>query len=75
MCQAWEGEKRMWNRIESNERARQAECDHDWRVDPRVILPTNPPSSRLVCATCGAHSSRMNEGYPTSNDPKDWPKV
>lgn len=51
--------------------------EHDWRVDPRVILPTAPARVRLVCASCGAVSSGGGAGhYPlVSNNPKDWRKA
>jgi len=52
-------------------------CDHDWRVDPYTHLLTMPPSQRLVCASCGAKSSRFIPGgyKPSSYDPKNWEKA
>lgn len=37
-------------------------CQHDWRIDPNVVLLSNPPSQRLVCAICLAVTSRRVPG-------------
>lgn len=51
-------------------------CKHDWRICPFVVLTTFPPQQKLVCAVCGAISSRYTPGFEGpkySNDPKTWP--
>lgn len=51
-------------------------AEHDWRVNPHINLMSYPPSQQLVCALCGAQSTRRTPGFkPKSNDPKDWPKA
>ncbi len=51
-------------------------CAHDWRVNPHMILTSYPPSQQLVCASCGAKSSRLMPDHKTpSHDPRDWPKA
>lgn len=55
------------------------ECEHDWRVDPHVVLTSIPPQQRLVCAKCAATSSRFGPGSEQllafTDDPKSWPKA
>jgi len=55
-----------------------ADHEHDWRVDPYRILPSNPPRLKHVCATCGAEKSGpligVDGGDPTGN-PSTWPKA
>lgn len=56
-----------------------SECsgDHDWRINPFVVLPSNPPQRRVVCAECGKEDT-MPEGAASalsSDDPTDWPKL
>ncbi|UVG35118.1 hypothetical protein SEA_CECE_67 [Microbacterium phage Cece] len=54
------------------------ECDHDWRVDPTMILLSNPPKQRLVCVGCGKVTTRAIP-EPTHlhhpSNPKTWPKA
>lgn len=51
--------------------------NHDWRVDPFISLPTNPPRARVVCAWCEMTSSRpyrdRRETPPDPNDVRTWP--
>lgn len=50
----------------------------DFRVDPHVILTSNPPRQRLVCADCGRTSSRLVPGAEPiihNNDVRSWEKV
>lgn len=50
--------------------------DHDWRIDPYLILPTSPPRRKLVCARCGALASQpLVSGRPPSDDPREWPRA
>ena len=50
--------------------------EHDWRVDPHQTLLSFPPQQRLVCAICGANSSRVAPGTKIyGHDPKQWPKA
>lgn len=51
------------------------EHEHDWRVDPRVLLPGVPPAQRLVCAVCDEESSRPLELESVSDAPVDWPEA
>lgn len=55
-----------------------AECEHDWRVNPFIVLPSSPPQYELVCAACGM---KRPSGIRTtrlqrlpSRDPRDWEK-
>ena len=52
---------------------RPKDCDHDWRVNPHVILPTNPPQRQLVCAKCRAtRGSGVSAVARPNNDPSTW---
>lgn len=56
-----------------------SEHTHDWRVDPQVVLSSNPPQAQLVCAICGAHKgSGFAAAAPVittpSRDPSTWDK-
>lgn len=54
------------------------ECDHDWRVNPGVILPTNPPGWEAICVSCGARDHRTSiapQYVVDPRDPKTWPRV
>lgn len=56
------------------------EHEHDWRVDPYRILPSNPPRLKHVCATCGAEKSGPLIGedvHPeqVTGNPLTWPKA
>lgn len=55
----------------------QDSCEHDWRVNPNLVLASNPPQSQLVCAICGGtKGSGIPEGWkPPTNDPRDWIKA
>ena len=51
------------------------ECDHDWRVDPHVVLPTNPPQRRLMCAKCKRSKGSGIRAHAVPNtDPNTWEK-
>jgi hypothetical protein len=52
-------------------------CQHDWRVNPRKLLVTNPPQREIVCVRCRKKSTILAEpvAKPLSNDPRDWPKA
>ncbi len=55
------------------------EHEHDWRVDPNVILTSYPPQRRLVCAECGATKASGIDPFVLaqtnfSREPSDWPK-
>lgn len=53
-------------------------CDHDWRVDPNIVLLSNPPQQRIVCVECGKTSSRLIPGaaYVGPNvNPGSWEKA
>lgn len=52
-------------------------CDHDWRVNPHIVLPSNPPQQRLVCAKCKAITSRTAPGaqHIGPTDVGDWPSA
>jgi hypothetical protein len=34
-------------------------CEHDWRIDDTLILDSEPPQNYVLCASCGACSSRV----------------
>jgi hypothetical protein len=54
------------------------ECDHDWRIDPNVMLMSNPPQQRIVCARCGKRSSRVPPGSKRvggNHNVQSWEKV
>lgn len=50
---------------------------HEWRVNPFVILTSNPPKRQLVCAHCGAIKAGSNIAgpHPDPNDPWTWPRA
>jgi hypothetical protein len=52
-------------------------CEHDWRVDPRVVLQSNPPRRRLVCAKCGAIDSgpAFFGAVVSTDNVQEWPKA
>lgn len=50
--------------------------DCDWRINPFMVLPTNPPRRQIVCADCGETSFIDESDYPDSSyDPKTWPRL
>jgi len=53
------------------------ECTHDWRVNPFLVLDTNPPKEQLQCAICGNITSRFKEPKAPahSNDVTTWAKA
>jgi hypothetical protein len=52
-------------------------CQHDWRVNPRKLLMSNPPQREIVCVNCGKKSTIFAEplGRLASSNPHDWPKA
>jgi hypothetical protein len=60
------------------EDSEQKECDHDWRIVPNVLIPSNPPQQELRCADCGAFDTRPHPNFQAGlppKDPKDWEKA
>lgn len=49
-------------------------CDHDWRIDPHVVLMSLPPRYRVVCARCGKVESRSSGVQMPGDDPAGWAK-
>lgn len=52
--------------------------DHDWRINPFVVLPTDPPRRQIVCAECSETSSvdeqTMDSLFDVHN-PVNWPRL
>lgn len=54
------------------------ECEHDWRVNPSVILATNPPGWEAVCVLCDAREFRRTIAPSYVVDPQNpatWPRI
>ena len=51
-------------------------CEHDWRINPHIMLPTYPPQRQLVCANCGKKKASGLGKAPAvpGRDPKTWEK-
>lgn len=56
-----------------------SDCEHDWRVNPFVVLPSYPPQRQLVCAKCDAKKASGGvidpAPWPLSYDPRTWPRA
>ena len=53
------------------------ECEHDWRVNPNVVLPVMPPRQSLSCLKCGRRTSapfHFKMKVNRRNDPSTWKK-
>ena len=50
------------------------DCEHDWRVNPNLILTSNPPRRQIICVDCGAVSSIAVVYRRDSRNPRDWEK-
>jgi hypothetical protein len=50
--------------------------DHDFRVNPNVLLMSNPPRQEVVCIRdgCAARYTRPHPGYARQSDPEGWPR-
>lgn len=52
------------------------ECDHDFRINPFLILTTHPPTRQLVCVECGQTRNSYDKSIVNlSEDPKTWAKA
>jgi len=48
-------------------------CEHDWRINPNKILPSNPPRRQVICLKCGYVSSIGTVRFAVDkNDMTTW---
>lgn len=53
------------------------ECQHDWRVNPFKLLPSNPPQVELFCIKCSKITSapfHFKKKVSNKHDPRTWKK-
>lgn len=51
------------------------DCDHDWRINPHIVLLSYPPRVKLFCLKCKETRTALHPGYVRDNQSVEgWPK-